>query len=119
MRGTATPLGVGCFVCVLLLVTTSVRAQAPTSVAANVGGTFITQKAETPKTWQSDSRDDAETRLSHLTQIDETGKGPGLVGFYGLRSMRGVEAMSLVVDGVVSASWSIARAVDMHRDKRH
>lgn len=89
--------------------------------AAAVDDKLISANAVTSKEWPSYGLDFAETRFSHLRQINDTNvHNLGLLWTYDLASTRGVEATPLVVDGVmyVTASWSIVHAIDARTGKR-
>jgi len=95
--------------------------QAMRAPAAAVDDNMIRANAATSKEWPSYGLDFAETRFSHLRQINDTNvQNLGLLWTYDLESTRGVEATPLVVDGVmyITASWSIVHAIDARTGKR-
>ena len=99
------------------------RATAPavSMPAAAVDERWIRANESTSKEWPTYGLDYAETRFSHLDQINDGNvQDLGLLWTYDLESTRGVEATPLVVDGVmyVSASWSVVHAIDARSGKR-
>jgi len=91
------------------------------AVTRSVDGAFIEANAARTPDWPSYGLDYAETRFSRLAQINaDNVKDLGLVWSYNLESTRGVESTPLVVDGImyVTASWSVAHAVDTRTGKR-
>jgi len=96
-------------------------AQAVKPPASEVDGNMIRANAATSKEWPSYGLDYAETRFSHLDQINDTNvKKLGLLWTYNLESTRGIEATPLVVDGVmyISASWDVVHAIDARTGRR-
>ncbi len=86
-----------------------------------VDANFIKANTPTSKDWPTIGLDYAETRFSKLNQINAGNvKNLGLKWTYNLKSVRGVEATPLVVDGImyVSASWSVVHAIDARTGKR-
>ncbi len=68
-----------------------------------------------PGSWMSHGRTYDEQRFSPLNEIDKHNVGTlGLTWSYDLETERGVEATSIVVDGVLYATsaWSIVHALD-------
>ena len=101
--------------------TVSQPTQEPINPATAVDENMIRANAATSKEWPSYGLDYAETRFSHLQQINDTNVHKlGPLWTYNLESTRGVEATPLVVDGVmyVTASWSVVHAIDAHTGKR-
>lgn len=91
--------------------TESVAAQA---VAAVDSERLIAADSE-PGSWMSYGRNYSEQRYSDLDQIDDTSvKDLGLAWFFDLETERGIEATSIVVDGVMytTSAWSIVYALD-------
>jgi quinohemoprotein ethanol dehydrogenase len=89
--------------------------------AAAVDEAMILANATTSKEWPSYGLDYAETRFSHLSEINDTNvQNLGLLWTYDLESIRGVEATPLVVDGImyVTASWSVVHAIDARTGQR-
>jgi PQQ-dependent dehydrogenase (methanol/ethanol family) len=78
------------------------------------------QAQEEPGAWMSYGRTYDEQRFSPLKQID-TGNvsALGLAWYYDLKTERGIEATSLVVDGVMytTSAWSIVHAIDARSGK--
>lgn len=69
--------------------------------------------------WLSYGRTYSEQRHSPLKQIDETTVGRlGLAWFVDLQTLRGLEATSLVSDGVLytTSAWSVVYAIDARGD---
>ena len=68
-----------------------------------------------PGSWMSHGRTYSEQRFSPLNKIDTTNvDGLGLAWSFDLETERGIEATSIVVDGVMYATsaWSIVHALD-------
>lgn len=68
-----------------------------------------------PGSWMSYGRDYSEQRYSPLEQVNtQTIKGLGLAWSFDLKTERGIEATSIVVDGVMytTSAWSIVHALD-------
>ncbi len=68
-----------------------------------------------PGAWMNYGRTYSEQRYSQLEQVnDETVPGLGLAWSFDLETERGIEATSIVVDGVMymTGSWSIVHALD-------
>lgn len=102
----------------------TVVAEAPATApnpAAAVDEAMIRDNAASSKQWPTYGLDYAETRFSHLGQINTGSVSQlGLAWTYDLESTRGVEATPLVVEGVmyVTASWSVVHAVDARTGTR-
>lgn len=83
--------------------------------AAAVDGARIIAADGEPGNWMTHGRTYAEERFSPLTQIDVANVGElGLAWSFDFTTERGVEATSIVVDGVMytTSSWSIVHALD-------
>jgi len=68
-----------------------------------------------PANWISHGRTYSEQRYSPLAQVNTQSVGKlGLAWFYDLKTERGIEATSLIVDGVMytTSAWSIVHAID-------
>ncbi|MEH6552047.1 MAG: PQQ-dependent dehydrogenase, methanol/ethanol family [Pseudomonadales bacterium] len=84
------------------------------SAAAVDAKRLIAADAE-PGSWMSHGRTYSEQRYSPLAQITSDNiKDLGLAWSYDFSTQRGIEATSIVVDGVMysTSSWSIVHAVD-------
>lgn len=82
--------------------------------AAVDAGRLMNADAE-PGSWMSYGRTYSEQRFSPLEKIDtDNVSGLGLAWSFDLKTQRGVEATSIVVDGVMylTSSWSIVVALD-------
>ena len=100
------------------------QAAAPTpeeiAVAASSGPAAVDAKRllaaeDDPANWMSYGRTYAEQRFSQLEQVnDDSVTGLGLAWSFDFDTRRGIEATSLVVDGVMytTSSWSIVHALD-------
>ena len=69
----------------------------------------------------SHGRTYSEQRYSPLAQVNAENVGKlGLAWSYDLKTERGIEATSLVVDGVMytTSAWSIVHAIDARTGKR-
>ena len=89
------------------------------AVAAVDTERLIAADAE-PGSWMAHGRTYAEQRFSPLKEIDTGNVGElGLAWYYDLGTKRGVEATSIVVDGVMytTSSWSIVVALDARTGK--
>jgi quinohemoprotein ethanol dehydrogenase len=83
--------------------------------AANVDSERLIEADGEPGSWMSYGRTYDEQRFSPLDQInDQNAKALGLAWSHDLETARGVEATSIVVDGVMytTSSWSIVLALD-------
>ena len=83
--------------------------------AANVNSTRLIAANDEPGSWMSHGRTYDEQRHSPLTQVTDENVGElGLAWSYDLDTNRGIEATSIVVDGVMymTGSWSIVHALD-------
>ena len=98
-----------------------VKAQAPAEVreapasAANVNAERLLAADSEPENWMSYGRTYSEQRYSPLKQVNtESVQGLGLAWSFDFNTERGIEATSLVVDGVMytTSSWSILHALD-------
>ena len=93
---------------------------APAVPAAAVNAQRLRQADKEPGNWMSYGRTYSEQRFSPLAQINaETVSSLGLAWSYDIDTQRGIEATSLVVDGVMytTSSWSIVRALDARTGK--
>jgi quinohemoprotein ethanol dehydrogenase len=87
-----------------------------TKATTAVNAKTMEANAKTSHDWPAVGGDYAETRFSHLDQINAGNvKSLGLVWTASLSSTRGVEATPVVVDGImyVTAPWSIVHAIDV------
>jgi len=100
----------------------SAAAQAPVEVApASVDAQRLQQADKDPGNWMSYGRTYDEQRFSPLTQVNTDNVSKlGLVWFHDLDTQRGIEATSIVVDGVMytTSSWSIVHALDARTGER-
>ena len=93
----------------------------PQPPAAAVDAQRLVGADQEPGSWMSYGRTYSEQRFSPLDQVDvENVSRLGLAWSYDLKTQRGVEATSIVVDGVMymTSSWSIVHALDA-RDGTH
>jgi quinohemoprotein ethanol dehydrogenase len=92
----------------------------PAPPFAAVNGQRLVQADKEPGNWMTHGRTYSEQRYSELAQVtaDNVGK-LGLVWSYDLKTERGIEATSLVVDGVMytTSAWSIVHAIDARDGK--
>ena len=100
-----------------LLLTLSCQAPAPGSGAgpAAVDASRLQAADAEPGSWMAHARTYDEQRFSPLDQIDtETVGRLGLHWSFDLETERGIEATSIVVDGVMytTSAWSIVHALD-------
>ncbi len=89
--------------------------------AANVNQSRLLGAEQEPESWLSYGRTYSEQRFSPLDQIDEQSVAKlGLAWSFDLETRRGVEATSLVVDGVMytTSAWSIVHALDARTGRR-
>jgi PQQ-dependent dehydrogenase (methanol/ethanol family) len=122
-------IGSGLLISVLLLAgcqrsdetaaTTETGAAAPAagniSVQPGVDSARLLAADAEPGSWMTHGRTYSEQRYSPLPKITEKNvSGLGLAWYYDLDTKRGIEATSLVVDGVMymTGSWSIVHALD-------
>lgn len=87
----------------------------PPPAAGRVGTARLVAADAEPGSWMSHGRTYSEQRYSPLAGIDASNVGAlGLAWSYDLETKRGVEATSIVVDGVLYATsaWSIVHALD-------
>ncbi len=92
----------------------------PAAAVAQVDGARIAQADAEPNSWMSHGRTYSEQRYSPLAQINEGNVDQlGLSWSFDLQTQRGIEATSLVVDGVMymTSSWSIVHALDARTGK--
>jgi quinohemoprotein ethanol dehydrogenase len=83
--------------------------------AANVDAQRLLQADSEPGSWMSHGRTYEEQRYSPLRQVTEDNVGElGLAWSFDLSTRRGIEATSIVVDGVMymTSAWSIVHALD-------
>jgi quinohemoprotein ethanol dehydrogenase len=88
--------------------------------AAAVDRQRLRNAADEPENWMSYGRTYSEQRYSQLDQVnDKTVAELGLAWSFDLETTRGVEATSLVVDGVMytTSAWSIVHALDARNGK--
>lgn len=88
--------------------------------AAQVDGERILQANAEPGSWMSHGRTYDEQRFSPLERVnDKTVNQLGLAWSYDLKTERGIEATSIVVDGVMytTSAWSIVHALDPRTGK--
>ena len=93
----------------------------PLPPSAQVDAKRLEQADREPGNWMSHGRTYNEQRFSPLTQInDQNVDKLGLAWSYDLKTERGIEATSLVVDGVMytTSAWSIVHALDARTGKR-
>jgi len=91
----------------------------PRAVAA-VDSKRMLAAAGEPGAWMSYGRTYSEQRYSPLAQINTDNVGTlGLAWAYDLQTQRGIEATSLVVDGVMytTGAWSMVYALDARSGK--
>ena len=92
----------------------------PGGVAA-VDGRRLRAAGEEPHNWMSYGRTYDEQRFSTLGQVNQqTVADLGLAWSFDLDTRRGVEATSIVVDGVMytTSAWSIVHALDARTGRR-
>ncbi len=92
----------------------------PAPAAGAVNTQRLLQADEEPGSWMSHGRTYSEQRYSPLTQVNAQNVGKlGLTWSYDLKTERGIEATSLVVDGVMytTSAWSIVHAIDARSGK--
>lgn len=91
-------------------------AEAPAvTQAAAVNGARLTDADDEPGSWMSYGRTYSEQRYSPLLQVtDKNVDELGLAWSFDLETERGIEATSIVVDGVMymTSAWSIVHALD-------
>ena len=90
------------------------------AVAAAVDAQRLMAADAEPGNWMSHGRTYSEQRYSPLDQVNTQNVGElGLAWYYDLGTKRGVEATSIVVDGVMytTSSWSIVVALDARTGK--
>jgi quinohemoprotein ethanol dehydrogenase len=89
--------------------------------AAAVNAQRLQQADEEPGNWMSYGRTYSEQRFSPLAQINADNVAAlGLAWSYDLETERGIEATSIVVDGVMytTSAWSIVHALDARTGKQ-
>ena len=94
-------------------VTEAVSAAPPP--VAQVNARRLVEADKEPGNWMSYGRTYSEQRFSPLQQVNADNVNElGLVWSYDLNTERGIEATSIVVDGVMymTSSWSIVHAID-------
>ena len=99
----------GLLLCLLLILGTAIAGAEP------VTRERLTNAANDGDNWLSHGRDYQETRFSPLQQIDKSNVARlGLAWSFDMQTKRGLEATSLVIDGVmyVSGAWSTVYALD-------
>lgn len=92
----------------------TVAAAAAVAVAAVDSERLVAADSE-PANWMSYGRTYSEQRYSSLKQVnDTTVEDLGLAWYFDLKTERGIEATSIVVDGVMylTSAWSIVYALD-------
>ena len=90
------------------------------ATAANVDAARLLAANDEPENWMSHGRTYDEQRHSPLMQVTTENVGDlGLAWSYDLSTKRGIEATSIVVDGVMytTSSWSIVHALDARTGK--
>ena len=99
---------------------TAAPAAAPVAGAAAVGATRLLNAESEPASWMSYGRTYSEQRYSPLKQVNtESVDKLGLAWSFDFNTARGIEATSIVVDGVMytTSSWSIVHAIDARTGK--
>ena len=92
-----------------------------TSPTAEVSSRRIMLADDEPGTWMTHGRTYSEQRYSPLTEINQRNVSKlGLAWYYDLQTERGIEATSLVVNGVMytTSAWSIVHALDARTGKQ-
>ena len=92
----------------------AVAAAAAVAVAAVDSERLVAADSE-PGNWMSYGRTYSEQRYSRLKQVNDTSvENLGLAWYFDLDTERGIEATSIVVDGVMylTSAWSIVYALD-------
>ncbi len=90
------------------------------AAAASVNAQRLRAADKEPGNWMSHGRTYSEQRFSPLAQINAKNVSSlGLAWSYDMETQRGIEATSLVVDGVMytTSAWSIVRALDARTGK--
>tara|TARA_B110000503_G_scaffold21110_1_gene32017 strand:+ start:18412 stop:20625 length:2214 start_codon:yes stop_codon:yes gene_type:complete len=93
---------------------------APIAATASVNAQRLRAADKEPGNWMSHGRTYSEQRFSPLSQINAKNVSSlGLTWSYDMETQRGIEATSLVVDGVMytTSAWSIVRALDARTGK--
>ncbi|MFK7977088.1 MAG: PQQ-dependent dehydrogenase, methanol/ethanol family [Halioglobus sp.] len=89
--------------------------------AANVNAKRLGNADAEPGSWMSHGRTYSEQRFSPLSQVNENSVSKlGLAWSFDLETERGIEATSIVVDGVMytTSAWSIVHALDPRTGQR-
>lgn len=89
--------------------------------AANVNAQRLENADSEPGSWMSHGRTYSEQRFSPLEQINTDSVAElGLAWSFDLKTERGIEATSIVVDGVMytTSAWSIVHALDPRTGQR-
>ncbi len=96
-------------------------AEAPAATQAGaVNGARLIAADKEPDSWMSYGRTYSEQRYSPLQQVTDKNVGElGLAWSFDLETERGIEATSIVVDGVMymTSAWSIVHALDARSGK--
>ncbi|MDP6980283.1 MAG: PQQ-dependent dehydrogenase, methanol/ethanol family [Myxococcota bacterium] len=93
----------------------------PRPAAAAVDSDRLLNADAEPGSWMSYGRNYSEQRFSPLDQIREDNVGDlGLAWSFDLETKRGIEATSIVVDGVMymTSAWSIVHALDARTGRK-
>ena len=101
--------------------TTPAAVPRPPAAVATVDTARMLRADDNPGEWMSYGRTYREQRFSPLSQINsENVDTLDLAWSYDLETQRGIEATSLVVDGVMytTSAWSIVHAIDARTGKR-
>jgi quinohemoprotein ethanol dehydrogenase len=88
--------------------------------AADVTAQRLLQADSDPGNWMSHGRTYSEQRYSPLKRIDDDNVANlGLAWSFDLKTERGIEATSIVVDGIMytTSAWSIVHALDARTGK--
>ncbi len=88
---------------------------APAAASANVDAVRLVAADSDAENWMSHGRTYSEQRHSPLNQVNDKSVAElGLAWSFDLETKRGIEATSIVVDGVMymTSSWSIVYALD-------
>lgn len=92
----------------------------PALVAGAVDAKRLQQADKEPGNWMTYGRTYSEQRFSPLSRISvDTVSSMGLAWSYDLETERGIEATSIVVDGIMytTSSWSVVYALDARTGK--
>jgi quinohemoprotein ethanol dehydrogenase len=88
--------------------------------AAQVDDSRLKKAGTEPGNWMSHGRTYSEQRYSPLAQVNvDNAANLGLAWSYDLKTERGIESTSIVVDGILymTSSWSIVHALDARSGK--